>query len=233
METNYKAGSIIFFEGDYASEMFIVKSGKVELIRELGDGEIVLLTIGESEFFGEMALFGQEKRTATARAAEDTELVTINKPTLEAQFEKVPEWLVVMMKTIAQRILTTGKGIKIKFPVSVEYSIFKTLLLMLEEYGMNEEKGRSINLTLVREEISNILGLSTDQIDDWLKQFNFVNLIKVLSTKNKIIIFDEERLNKYLTYLIMQSPLRDTVSEPLDRETTLSFERLYKLLDRT
>ena len=232
MEKNYKAGSVIFFEGDYANEMYIVKKGKVELIRELGDGEIVLAEICENAFFGEMALFGEEKRTSTARAAEDTELININKQTLEAQFQKVPEWLVVMMKTVAQRILTTAKGIKIKFPVCIEYSIFKMLLLMLEEYGMREEKGRSINLTLVREEISNILGVSIDQIDDWLKQFNFVNLIKVLSTKNKIIVSEEDRLNKYLDFLLLQSPLRDAVTETIDKNTTLSFERIHKLLVR-
>ncbi len=229
---NYPAGSVIFFEGDFGNEMYIIKSGEVEIIRELGDSEIVLAKLGENQFFGEMALFGAPKRSATVRTSVDTELIIINKQTLDAQFNKIPEWLVTMIKTVAQRIITTGKGIKINYTVSVEYSILKVILILMSEYKMNEEKGISINLTLVREEIENIVGISTDEVDKWLKKLNFVNIIKVITSKNKIFIYDKERVEKFLTYLILKSPKKDTTKETLDQNTTKSFDRIYKLISR-
>lgn len=230
--TSYKAGTVIFFEGDLGNEMYIIKSGGVEIIREMGDGELVLANLVENEFFGEMALFGDSKRTATVRAVDDSELLIVSKNMLDAQFKKIPEWLVTMIKTIAQRILKTGKGVKINFPVNIEYSLLKSLILLLSEYGMNEEKGRSINLTLARQEISNIIGISTDEVDDWLKKFNFVNLIKVIGSKNKIVIADEERLEKFLSYLLWKSPKRKATEETIDKDLILSFDRIYKLLSR-
>lgn len=229
---NYKAGSVIFFEGDLGQKMYIVKTGEVEIVKEIGDGSIVLAKLGENEFFGEMALFGEPKRSSTIRASVDTELIVINKQILELQFRKVPDWLVAMIKTIAQRILSTGRGTKFKFTVNIEFSILKLLLLLLEEYGVTEDKGRSINYTLVREEISNIIGISTDEVDDWLKKFNFVNLIKVVASKNTIIVTDEERMQKFLTYLLLKSSQRESVEETLDKNMLLSFDRIYKLLSR-
>jgi len=230
--TSYKAGTVIFFEGDLGNEMYIIKSGRVEIIKEMGEGELVLANLVENEFFGEMALFGDSKRTATVRAVDDSELLVVSKNMLDAQFKKIPEWLVAMTNTIAQRILTTGKGVQINFPVSIEYSILKSLILLLSEYGMNEEKGRSINLTLARQEISNIIGISTDEIDDWLKKFNLVNLIKVIGSENKIVIADEERLEKFLSYLISKSPKGQTTEETIDKDLISSFDRIYKLLAR-
>ncbi len=229
---SYKAGTVIFSEGDLGNEMYIIKSGRVEIIREMGDGELVLANLVENEFFGEMALFGDSKRTATVRAVDDSELLVVNKNMLDAQFKKIPEWLVTMIKTIAQRILKTGKGVKINFPVNIEYSLLKSLILLLSEYGINEEKGRSINLTLARQEISNIIGISTDEVDGWLKKFNFVNLIKIVSSKNKILIPDEERLEKFLSYLLWKSPKRKAKEETIDKDLISSFDRIYKLLSR-
>ncbi len=230
--TRYPAGEVIFFEGDIGNEMYIIKSGEIEIIREMGDSEIVLASLGENQFFGEMALFGDTKRSATVRASVDSELIVVNKQVLDAQFKKVPEWLVIMIKTIAKRILTTGKGIKINFSVNMQYSILKAITLLLAEYGMQEEKGRSINLTLVRQEIENIVGITTDEVDHWLKKFNFVNLIKIVSSKNKIIISDEERIQNFLTYLVLKSPQKDTAEGTIDQDTFKSFDRIAKLISR-
>ncbi|NVM01806.1 MAG: Crp/Fnr family transcriptional regulator [Candidatus Helarchaeota archaeon] len=230
MTSSYKGDSVIFFEGDMGNEMYIIKSGEVEIIREMGDGEIVLAKLGENEFFGEMALFGDPKRSATVRAVADSELLVVNKNMLETQFKKVPDWLVTMIKTIAQRILTTTRGLKINFPVNIEYSILKSLILLLSEYGTHEKKGISVNLALVRQEICNIVGISTDEVDDWLKKFDFANLIEVIGSQNRIVIVDEERLQKFLSYLLLISPKRESAEEIIDKNTMISFDRLHKLI---
>ncbi|MHA1796747.1 MAG: cyclic nucleotide-binding domain-containing protein, partial [Promethearchaeota archaeon] len=141
-------GEEIIKEGDLGEEMYIIKSGKVEVIREMGDSEIVLTRLRSNEFFGEMALFGDPKRSATVRAAEKTELLVVTKKMLELQFKKVPEWLVVMIKTIAQRILTTAKGVKTRFPLGMDYTILATILLLMKEHGAAKGKDKSMVINL-------------------------------------------------------------------------------------
>lgn len=229
----YQTGENVFLEGDLGQEMYIVKSGKVDVIREMGDSEIVLTSMKQSEFFGEMALFGEPRRSATVRAAEKTELLVITKIMLESQFKKVPEWLVVMIKTIAQRILSTTRGVKARFPLGMDYSILSSIILLALENGSpgQQENSYTMNLNLTRIELEDILGISLDDIDGWLKKFNFVNLIKMLSSKQELIILDIERLMKYTQYLEMKVSGKSSEGD-MDKNTFASFERIHKLLSR-
>src|SRR5215472_3672775 len=68
---SYKAGEVIFRQGDPAEELFIVKSGKVEV--RLGNR--LLDTLPELSIFGEMALIDRSPRSATVVAATDTTVV--------------------------------------------------------------------------------------------------------------------------------------------------------------
>jgi CRP/FNR family transcriptional regulator, cyclic AMP receptor protein len=75
---DFKAGDVIFREGDPAQELFIVQSGEVEI--RLGNR--VLETLPQHSIFGEMALIDNAPRSATAIAATDARLV----PVSEKQF---------------------------------------------------------------------------------------------------------------------------------------------------
>lgn len=229
---SFPQGTIIFYEGDLGEEMYIIKSGRVEIVREMGDSQLSLAELGQSEFFGEMSLFGEPKRAATARAIENTELLVITKQMLNAQFRRVPEWLVTMIKTIAQRILSTNRGVKANFPVSMEYSILRAIQLMEVEFGTPKEKGVELNLQLVREEICNVLGIEYVDIDGWLKKINFANLVKVLSSKNLLFVPDSDRLSKFIVYLDYKKNNSPELDSEFDSNAQHAMERIMKLLCR-
>lgn len=71
----FKAGSIIFREGDEAHELFVVKNGEVRI--QLGNRTINELSAGS--IFGEMALIDNEPRSATVIAVSDVEVVPFQK----------------------------------------------------------------------------------------------------------------------------------------------------------
>ena len=71
---SFKAGSVIFREGDEANELFVVKSGQVRI--QIGNRTVTEL--GQESIFGEMALIDSEPRSATATALTDVELVPIS-----------------------------------------------------------------------------------------------------------------------------------------------------------
>ena len=59
--------------------MFVIQKGEVEALAELDGNELKLRKMGPNEFFGEMALFEEEVRTATVRATKKTRVLTIDK----------------------------------------------------------------------------------------------------------------------------------------------------------
>ena len=75
----YKAGEIIVQQGDAGNCMFVIQKGEVEALAELDGRQLRLRTMGRNEFFGEMALFEKEVRTATIRAIRPTRVLTIDK----------------------------------------------------------------------------------------------------------------------------------------------------------
>ena len=73
-------GQILFNTGDPGDALYIVASGKVEIL----EGDQPIASLGEGEAFGEMALLSGSSRTATARSAGDVELLEIEPEGLRA-----------------------------------------------------------------------------------------------------------------------------------------------------
>ena len=73
------AGELVVREGELASELFVIRTGAVEVVIGLdGDSEGVLARLGAGDCFGEMALIGIQPRCASVRAVEDTVLLSLS-----------------------------------------------------------------------------------------------------------------------------------------------------------
>jgi signal transduction histidine kinase len=75
----YAAGAVICQEGEAGDALYIVRRGKVAVLKELSDGYSTLLGYrGEGEILGEMSLVGHQPRFASLVAAEDSDLLRID-----------------------------------------------------------------------------------------------------------------------------------------------------------
>jgi CRP-like cAMP-binding protein len=99
-----KRGEVIIKEGDQAAGVFIIVSGKVEVVRGQGRNEQVLATLGPGDFFGEMALFEGFPRNATVRALEDTECLALTRWDFLAELKNHPEIAVAMLQVLVRRL---------------------------------------------------------------------------------------------------------------------------------
>ncbi len=97
-------GEIIFSEGDIGTDMYIVQSGTVELLKSIGGETRVLSTLEKGDFFGEMSVLEDVPRTASARAKTDVELVKINGATFDAMLRGNTEIAVRMMRKLSRRL---------------------------------------------------------------------------------------------------------------------------------
>ena len=104
---DYKAGDVIFKEGDAAHELFIIQSGEVEI--RLGNR--VLETLPQYSIFGEMALIDANPRSATAVAASDVKLVPVNEKQFLFLISNTPHFALNMMRTMARRLRNANTGL--------------------------------------------------------------------------------------------------------------------------
>lgn len=76
---SHPAGTVIIRQGDEGDKFYIIRSGKVDVCKEVEGKEAFLVQLGQGDFFGELALLKQAPRAATVRAVEDVELLTLSK----------------------------------------------------------------------------------------------------------------------------------------------------------
>jgi CRP/FNR family transcriptional regulator, cyclic AMP receptor protein len=102
---SFKAGSVIFREGDEARELFVIKSGQVRI--QIGNRTVTEL--GADSIFGEMALIDNEPRSATAIAMSDVELVPVSEKQFLFLVSQTPYFALKVMRVLAQRLRATNK----------------------------------------------------------------------------------------------------------------------------
>ena len=102
----YAANEYVFFQGDPGIGLYLIVGGEI-LITEEMDGErfdLALLTRGD--FFGELALLDEEKRSASAIALKDSQLAVIFKPDLDEFVETHSKEGIQILRGISQIVAT-------------------------------------------------------------------------------------------------------------------------------
>lgn len=103
--SHHPAGTVIFREGDPGDMLCMVVSGLVAI----RDGQTIIATQKPNDFFGELALFDQEPRSADAVAIEETVLLEIGGADLDAVMERRPEIAREIIRVLARRLRNTTK----------------------------------------------------------------------------------------------------------------------------
>jgi CRP-like cAMP-binding protein len=96
----YAKDEVVFTENSPGKEMFIIYSGKVNLYKEKQDRRVLIATVDPGDFFGEMTLVDNSPRSATAIAAEDTQLIVLDEPKFLYLLRQQPEFALVIMQKL-------------------------------------------------------------------------------------------------------------------------------------
>jgi CRP-like cAMP-binding protein len=94
------AGGVVFKKGEAGDALFIVASGRVQVV----DGGRALATLGQHEWFGELAVLDGEARSADAVCAEDSELLSLARADLEELIERRPEIARQIIRVLTRRL---------------------------------------------------------------------------------------------------------------------------------
>jgi CRP-like cAMP-binding protein len=104
----YEAGELIIREGDEAVGFFVLSSGKVRVVKDLGgDKEQTLATLTSGEFFGETALLDGYLRTASVEAVEKTECLALTRWDFMSELKGSSTMAVEIVRVLARRLRQT------------------------------------------------------------------------------------------------------------------------------
>ena len=99
----YKAGEILFEEGDAGDSLHLVRVGSLTISRAIGGRDVVLSYVPAGNYVGEMALLGDNVRSATAKAAIATETIRLDGKAFNELLMKEPELRLRLQAEYRQR----------------------------------------------------------------------------------------------------------------------------------
>jgi CRP-like cAMP-binding protein len=103
-EVTYRAGDVLFTEGDYSTEAYILRRGRVEVYVTRAGTDRRLAVLHEGAVFGELALITDQVRTASVRALDDAQLLAIDQDGFLELWRHHPEALLPLLRVIFERV---------------------------------------------------------------------------------------------------------------------------------
>jgi CRP-like cAMP-binding protein len=100
----YHDGDVIIRQGDEGDCMYVIQEGQVEVILESQGQEIPLQVHGPGAFFGEMAIFDKDVRSATVRALGESKILTVDKKNFMRRVHEDPSLAFHLVETMSRRI---------------------------------------------------------------------------------------------------------------------------------
>ena len=104
MLRTYRAGDVLFNEGDEAESFHVIRRGSVTISRQLGEHEVVMSYLPAGNYVGEMGIMGKSRRSATVRAATATETIELGAQEFRYLLEQDEELRRTVEKEYKQRV---------------------------------------------------------------------------------------------------------------------------------
>jgi len=191
----FKKGEFIYFTDDTADKVFFINSGAVKIGTYTEDGnEVIKATLHSGEIFGELAVYGEDKRSDYAQAMEDTNLCILKGSEVSGLMRDVKGFQAFLNKLMGQRIIYTQKRLEGMLFKDARTRIAEYILEEAQKHGRIKSGRVTLKNYLTHQEIANFTGTSRQTVTTILNDFREQGLIDF--DRKKIIINHMEKLEE-------------------------------------
>ncbi len=184
--------SVVLFEHETGSALFVIIDGKVKVSRVSDDGKEVILTIlGESDFFGEMAILDGQSRSANVTAMEDAELFIIQRSEFLGLLHNHPEIAVALLQELTQRLRAADMKIKSLSLKDAEGKVATVILQLADDIGKIKQGTVEIEKLPYQHDLANMAGTSRETISRTLHSFAKKGMVELDGSRLRIIDYEK------------------------------------------
>jgi len=186
----YLRGQTIFNEGNQPMGLFCINTGKVKLSQAGFEGKEQIIRLAkDSDILGYRALISGEAYSATATVIEDSKICLIPKEVFYELLQHNSKLTSGIMKLLADELKDAEDKITNIAQKPVLERLAEALLMLKEYYGV-EDNDNSLNITITREEIANIVGTATETVIRLMSDLRKEGMIKLDGKRIKIVKSD-------------------------------------------
>jgi CRP-like cAMP-binding protein len=193
----FEAGEVVFREGDESNTCYIVRSGSARAIREHSDGRsITLANFGPGDIFGELAMFDNERRSATIEAVDSTEAIAILGGDMRRLLRQHPDISVKLLSALGRRLRETNERLARQSFQTVQSRVASVLIQFVTAAQEEGRGARDVLITSTQADLAQLAGSSRESASRFLAVLERAGVIS--QGRGKLTVHDPEALGRYV-----------------------------------
>jgi len=193
----FVAGEVVFREGDESSTCYIVRHGRARAVREHPDGRsITLANFGPGDIFGELAMFDDERRSATIETLEDTEAIAILGGDMRRLLSEHAEIAVKMLASLGRRLRETNERLARQSFQTVQSRVASVLLQLVAGARSEGSEDGDVLITSTQASLAQLAGSSRESASRFLAVLERAGIIS--QGRGKLVVHDPGALERYV-----------------------------------
>jgi len=192
---SFPAGTRVFHEGDNSDACYIVKEGSFRVTREHSDGRaITLATLGPGEIFGELAMLDGDKRSASAEALSDGELLALPAGDVRSLLARHPEIALKLVAGLVRRLRAANVRLT-KQSFQTVPSRVAGILAQLSREGQENGSGE-VTIRMNQTDLAQLAGTSRESVSRFLAELERAGVVR--SGRGRVTVLDPPKLRNYI-----------------------------------
>ena len=196
-QAEFAAGEPIFNEGDASSALYVVRSGKVKIVRSSGEKELVLAVFSQGDYFGELSLCDDSTRSAAAVALEATSTYILPQTAFHRFIGANPGAATCVMSVLAARLRVASERLSDAVFLEFPARLAKRLLELAAEHGRETALGTEIPCSLTADEIASLAGGTAEQVESEMRSLMEGDVVEwdgtTVTVRSRVLLEERSR----------------------------------------
>jgi CRP-like cAMP-binding protein len=194
---HYEPGRVVFREGDASDTCYVVRAGHARAIREHADGRtITLANFGPGDIFGELAMFEDERRSATIEALDELEAVAILGADMRRLMREHTDIAVKLVVSLGRRLRAANERLASQSFQTVQSRVATVLTQLVAEAQAEGAGERDVLIVATQADVAKLAGSSRESASRFLAVLERAGVIE--QGRGKLTVHDPSALERYV-----------------------------------
>ena len=188
---------VIFREGDQSDTCYVVAAGHARALREHADGRTIsLANFNPGDIFGELAMFDDERRSATVEAIDDLEVLGIPGADFRTLLTRFPDIAVKLAIALGRRLRAANERLARQSFQTVQSRVAAVLAQLVEQARAEGAPERDVLVTATQTELAQLAGSSRESASRFLAVLERAGVIT--QGRGRLTVHDPAALQGYV-----------------------------------
>ena len=157
---SFRKGDLIFCEYEPGDQFYLIQSGRVQIMKILGEIEKTIDVLQPGEIFGEMAILEEAPRSATAIAMDDVEALEFNRENFLILMQGNPQIALKLLRLFTKRIYDQKRRFQVLTLDDIDAKVEDVFLMLAENQSVDTSFGQKVEFQSSVDDIAHWAGMS-------------------------------------------------------------------------